>query len=443
MATTLVNAPITLEGSADDESGHRTYRVMFRVKSDDPKFDGPAVVMQTPGLPLPGSIYAFGNDLDVYAWCRPGMQVTRARGVHDRGPCRYYDVIRTFSTKPAATSGGTSSGRPGSSGGGRSGNRRGCHDGRVEDPLLEPQGISGSFIRRIDDSGHDSNGDPIVTSSWEPIPHEEEIHNPVVTVEQNVANLQLELCTGMLDTVNDDTLWGLPARVWKLTDFDWEQKFHGLCYPYYVRRFKFEANYRYIVNPFDGSVVLSPAWDKVYDDIGNKVLKGHWGSTNPALTGTATEGCGWVLDTISGCEGGTDVTPDPLNPGHFVRYLDRDGNATQVVLDGMGRPYDPADASRTFFWVYVSSDTPNASGEVTFADAFNLSFGGNSDGVARVYGPFYTSDQVTAAAADSDLFTSSRYRGWDSINAFPAPGKIKPRGATESNFLLLGIPIIL
>lgn len=444
MATTLdTRGPFVMEGERDEESGHRTYRVVLRVIADS-KFDGPAQVMQTPGLPLPGSVYAFGNDLDVYAWCRPGQKVRRARGVRESGPVRYWDVETVFSTRPAAIGGGTSSGRPGSSGGGRSGNRQGCHDGRVEDPLLEPQGVSGSWLKKVEEATHDAYGVPILTSSWERVSGgsgaEFEEVNPTVSIEQNVPALQLDLCSSMMNTLNDATLWGLPARTWRLADFDWERKYHGLCYPYYVRRFKFEASYRWVVDEFTGITTLLPSWDRVVQDYGQMALKGHWG------TGRADEGTGWVLDSVD------DVVltePDPLRPGDFARYRDRDGNYTAVVLDGMGSPFDPGDSTRSFHWLYVFGP-PGSETVVSIFDTYNnaraqsvLGGGPEDPEVAEVYGPFPTAAQANAAAAESDLFTSSRYRGWSGQNAFPAPGRIKIVKHTASNFYLLGIPAVL
>ena len=462
MATSIVNAPITLDGEADDESGHRTYRVVFRVVSDDPRFDGPAVVMQTPGLPLPGSVYAFGNDLDVYAWCRPGMRVRRARGVRDRGPVRYYDVERVFSTRPPALGGGTSSGRPGSSGGGNSGNRRGCHDGRVEDPLLEPMGISGDFVKRTDKTGTDVWGNQILNSAWYQMSGDEtefEFSNPTVTIEQNVPDLQLFLCSSMTDTLNDDELWGLPARVWRLAEFSWEQKFHGLCYPYYVRRFKFEANYRYETDAWSGEVVLRPAWDRVLDDAGPTALSGRWGTVPE--TGTSVVNTGWQLVNIG------SVTPDPSNPTHFKRYRDREGNFGTTVLNGMGQPYDPDDAYRDFWWVYSTGGGSGSSsliltvfnGTYNAAQALSAVDETVADDVPDVFGPFYSSDQATAAKDAPDLIVfepglwlsgtgrwrtvNNRYRAWSGQDAFPAPGRIEVMKYAESNFLLLGIPVIL
>ena len=428
---------MVMEGEADDESGHRTYRIVFRVLSDD-KFDGPAAVMQTPGLPLPGSLWAFGNDLDVYAWCRPGMRVRKAPGVKP-GPVRHWDVERTFSTKVAAPSGGTSSGRPGSSGPGKGGNRQGCHDGRVEDPLLEPMGVSGSFIKRIAVADFDRHGNAILTSSWEKLlgsASEWEESNPTVTVEQNVPNLQLDLCTSMLDTLNDAPLWGLPARTWRLVNFDWERKYHGLCYPYYVRRFSLEANYKLVTDEFTGAVVLQPAWDRVIDDAGVMALRGSWGAADNVGTGTLNE-TGWELETIGG------VLPNPSKPGDFTRYRDREGNFANTVLNGMGIPYDPDDALRSFHWVYIVALTPNATSG-TYNSAQALSDNDQDEtGVADVYGPFYTAEQALAASVDAELFTSSRYRGWSGPDAYPKPGRIRVEKFGESNLLLLGLPVIL
>jgi hypothetical protein len=311
--------------------------------------------------------------------------------------------------------------------------------------LLEPQGVSGSFIKRVEEATHDKYGEPLVYSSWEAIrgPQVEfPVSNPTVTIEQNVPSLQLDLCTGMMDTLNSLTLWGLPARTWSLTQFDWERKYHGLCYPYYTRRFVFEANYRWITDPFTGAMVLKPAWDRVVDDYSNFVLHGRWGTGQDTseTVGTATETTGWIVEPF---DSGGLFMPDPANPGDFDRFQDRNGNLGAVMLNGMGTPYYPGDASRSFYWVYISGLTPNVH-QGTYASAQALSINDSTvTGVGDVYGPFYTNDQAVAAAADSALFTSARYRGWSGPDGFPKPGRIKIERWEVSNFLLLGIPTVL
>ena len=124
-----------------------------------------------------------------------------------------------------------------------------------------------------------------------------------------------------------------------------------------------------------------------------------------------------------------------------IKLRDKGGDLAVVVLNGMGLPYDANDANVSFHWVYVVSNTPNAtSGTYNTAQALS---GTNSEGVADVYGPFNTEAQALAAATDVNLFSSTRYRGWSGPDAFPSPGRISAVRFGEGDFLQLGIPTVL
>lgn len=57
-----------LTWSADqDREGYRTYKITFQVIAS--YFEGPAAVLACPGLPDFGSVWAFDGDADVWAWC--------------------------------------------------------------------------------------------------------------------------------------------------------------------------------------------------------------------------------------------------------------------------------------------------------------------------------------------------------------------------------------
>jgi hypothetical protein len=99
----------------------------------------------------------------------------------------------------------------------------------------------------------------------------------------------------MIDTVNMFPLWGLPPRCIKLSNAPWEKKFWGLCEQYYTLTLEFELR--------------SDTFDKDLNDIGTKVLNGHW---NPLLG----KGCTLNLTLSTGVitaatvnAGGTNYPP--------------------------------------------------------------------------------------------------------------------------------------
>lgn len=273
------------EGRRDVE-GNRLYTVVHRVETTT-SLDGPQVVMNAPGLPLIGSIWNFGNDIDLWAFCTPEMTVIPDQ-TPEGEPSNHWVVQQTFSTVPLER----------------------CQDFSIEDPLLEPDRVSGSFVNRTKEAEFDKDGDAILTSSHERVRGAEvEIDDAraTVVIEQNVASLGLENFTPMVNTVNDDTLWNLAARKIKLSRVSWSRQVFGVCNFFYTRRFEFDIDF----NGFDRAIT----------DVGTKVLNGHWEAT------------GWTLDNINA------VAPDKDRPDHFIRIPDRRGEIfDSMLLDGNGEP---------------------------------------------------------------------------------------------------------
>lgn len=282
-------------GSERDDEGHRTYMLTHLIRSTDPGNDGPAAVMQTSGIPAIGSTWNFGNDVDIWAFCTPYMRVTEHQK-REGERSEYYRLDQKFTTKPF----------------------RRCQDTSIEDPLLEPMKISGSFSRYSKEGVLDRFGNYLRSSSHEQFrgPQVEfDDHKASVHIEQNVLLLQLGTFTAMVNRVNDGPLWGLPARCIKLGNATWERKYYGVCYVYYTRSFDFDIDFY--------------TFDRDVADEGTKCLRGQW-IDNPSSTGTAIDT--WQLINIG------SSPPDPDNPSHFDRYKDRNGENARVILDGRGLP---------------------------------------------------------------------------------------------------------
>lgn len=281
-----------------DDEGHRTYKLCWEVQCSD-KFDGPAVVFHTPGMPLPGSLWNFGNDVDLWAWCRPTQS---AKQMVKNEPNFWWEVEQTFSTKPPTH------------------NKNRCINNEIQDPLQEPFKISGGYTKFKKEAVLDMNGFAIVNSAFEQIrgpENEWDENHPTVKIEQNVPALQYPLLCSMVDTVNVAPLWGFMPRMIKLSNISWERKFYKTCYLYYSRSLEFEVDYN--------------TWDRNVLDEGTKALSGHWGR-GPDEPPPNTGQTGWILDKIGG------QNPNPSNPAHFIRFVDRKGNPSKVVLNGAGIP---------------------------------------------------------------------------------------------------------
>lgn len=302
MAATLIG-PCSWSLSRDDE-GHREYTVKFKVKTA--LGDGPFVALECPGLPTTGTYYAIENDIDSFAFFYPTAKVMPHQE-KDGEKARIWIIEMKASTRPLKR----------------------CQDTKIEDPLLEPQKVSGGFSNYTQEIHYDRFGYAATNSAHERLkgqPAEFDFNRPTVKIEQNVANLQLALFSSMINTVNDAPLWGLPARCIKLSNAPWERKYNGSCNAYYTRSFEFDISYE--------------TWDKDLMDEGTKVLNGHWATDSAAdqarRTGTGdSDNNLWLLDPIPG-SGGT--MPDKNNPAHFIKAVDRQNNPIHMILNGQGQP---------------------------------------------------------------------------------------------------------
>ena len=168
--------------------------------------------------------------------------------------------------------------------------------------------------------------DPVVNSAHEQIrgPQAEfDVSRPTIKIEQNRPLLELELWAPMLNTVNNATLWGAPRGCVKLSNVSWEKLYHGQCGIYYKRTFEFDVWMR--INPASPdpqNPEIISGFDRTVLDEGTKMLNGHW----------TTSG----LYSVSNIAPSTP--PDPHDPSHFVRAIDRKGNPIKMILNGHGLP---------------------------------------------------------------------------------------------------------
>lgn len=414
---------ISWSGSRDS-MGFREFKVKYRVDTENTLL-GPAAVLQCPGLPTPGSIWNIDSDIDIYAWCRWDCSVQQDQP-KEGDPSTFWTIEFTFSTKPPET-----------------GN---CHSQSPTDPLLEPQKISGSCIKYVEEATLDRHGVQIVNSAHEQIrgPQVEFDNNrPQIVIEQNVAVLDLGLCQSMVDTLNDDYLWGAPPRCIKLSDFKWERKFNGLCYVYYTRTFTFDIWIK--VDQISGQ--YTTGFDRDALDEGTKVLNGHWDKTTGA----------WTLDNIGGS------APSYQNPAHFVRYKDRNDENSKTILDGAGQPL-----SAKIMGVVENMDFHDTVSMTSTAHALsandriaivgirnnlgmraNLTSTDDFYGVSSVFTIAIVTDANNVVLQETLASLTDIANGYDTDNPGTwfklngtQPGKRHIEKYNESNFLLLGIPTV-
>jgi hypothetical protein len=253
-----------------DKEGHREYKIKWLVRSTSTA-DGPLTIANTAGLPAVGSTWSFGNDLDSWAFCWPQWRIAP---VLDAEVSEYWTVEQMFTTRPLQR----------------------CQDTDIENPLNEPDKISGGFTKYTVEATHDQSGDAILTSSLEQIRGsvvERDANRPTVTIGKNLLTLPLSTFAPMIDTVNDAGLWGLPARCVKLSNVSWQRNLYGTCTFYYTVNYEFDVRY--------------DTFDRTLLDEGTRVL---------APGGDATD------------------------PDDFIVYKDKNGENTRVILDGSGEAWD-------------------------------------------------------------------------------------------------------
>lgn len=303
--STLFPYPHTWKMTRDKE-GHRTYTLTYRVVSDAPNNDGPFTVLNTDGVFQPGAIWDVGNDRDVWAWCTGECTVTP--DVEGEASTQW-TIEQTFSTELGK--------RP--------------MDFPIGNPVLEPPYWDGGSSKFTQEAVYDRYGFTIINSAFEQIRGQNvefEVGGKThIKVVCNVQELEAGFWASVVDTVNDSDLWGCFPRTVRLSAVTWERKIQAVSTYYFTVTFEFEV--WIIVNRFGE---LSSGWDRDLLDEGNKCLNGHWGTGKQTHRFPSGEGYDWVLDPV----GGQD--PDYNNPGHFIRFTDRNGQAAHCVLNGVGVP---------------------------------------------------------------------------------------------------------
>lgn len=284
MAAELFNQGRIIWSGSRDDKGYREYKLVNIVRADP--LDGPSVVRQTPGLPVVGSLWNVGNDSDLIAFCTPQMTIKWYKPPPSGGPHRFWRVEQTFTTKPY---------------------EQDLPSESLDNPLLEPQKLSGNFVKYMQQATRDKDGNAIESSSHETLEGpdvEFDFNRPVVRIEQNVMSLGLASFAHRIDTVNSAPLWGLAARTIKLSNVSWERKLYGGGIRYYTRVFDFDIDFS--------------TFDRVVPDRGYMAL----GRIKPGSDPPTWEiPAGWVN----------------TNPLHFSRCIDADGQPTgKVYLDGAG-----------------------------------------------------------------------------------------------------------
>lgn len=276
-----------------NDRGHRDYMVRWLIETSSVD-DGPQVVMTAAGLPLMGAAWAFGNDNDPWAFCWPEMTVTPQTDAKGEPNCLWV-AEQTFTTRMLTR----------------------CMTLSIENPLMEPPRISGSFVEQKREKQRDRNDVLLTTSAGEPYSGQlieiDESH-PTVNMEFTTLANQLAVFTPYMQKVNDRDLWGVGRRMIKLSGGNWQRKVWGTCTFYYVTSLEFRIHPR--------------TWDRKLEDYGNwclnpEMLKNY--ATQPVPNSVKDT---WRKDPKTYC----------------VQYKDRNQENAKCFLDGHGAALEAGNA---------------------------------------------------------------------------------------------------
>lgn len=236
-----------------DKDGYKEYKITWLVETTDVA-DGPWSILACPGIPPVGSAWSIGNDSDPWVFAWPDTQVA---SLTTDEPGYYWTVTQMFTNRPLSR----------------------CQTTAIENPLAEPPNISGSYVKYKTAGMVDIFGDPLISSSREMFTGsavEIDDGRPTVNISMNfVDSTIIGVATGLLHngvygrkSVNDATLFGLPAKCVKFSDFSYTRKLYGTCTYYFNCSFSFEINFatwtRRIVDT--GTRVLLTGGDKDDDE---------------------------------------------------------------------------------------------------------------------------------------------------------------------------------
>jgi hypothetical protein len=202
------------------------------------------------------------------------MTITQHKPPEAGDPHKYWKVEQTFTTKPFDQE---------------------LVSEPLDNPLLEPQKLSGSFVKYVQQISTDKDGNLLESSSHETLEGpavEFDFNRPTVRIEQNVLNLGLATFSQMVDTVNSLPLWGLGTRRIKLSNVSWARRTYSGFNRYYTRTFEFDIDFS--------------TFDRTVPDEGYLVFD------EKRAGGSRT------------------------NPSHYIRYEDNHGNLAKIWLDGNG-----------------------------------------------------------------------------------------------------------
>ena len=258
-------------GMTRDKEGIREYKVSWKVLDNFvTTYNDIAHLWQnTAGLPSIGSTWSqiaavYGwNGRDDWAFCTPELEVEMFSPSQEEPP-QVWSITNTFSNITSDR----------------------CQDASIENPLLEPPKISGSFVKYRELPHEDRDGKPYRSTTGEPLVGQEVERDQSrweINFEINLLNINLALVASLADRLNSGPLWGLGPEKVKFSKFRFRRLLYGLCTFYVNASFGFDIRddwTQYLADK--GRMELEDGGDPTNPDHW-RVAKDRYGENKPVL----------------------------------------------------------------------------------------------------------------------------------------------------------------
>jgi hypothetical protein len=278
----------TLDASLDtDGIQTRNYKIQYLVRGE--VSDNPYTIVQSPGLPTP---FATLN-IDPTCLC---IGIAAKRTHVENEPGEHWTVDCNYTNHPLKR----------------------CSEANVENPLLQPADISGSFVSFTKGTsiGYKSDNTPYrITNSVGQIMDdvERDYNRPQVVISKNVATLNLSTYLNLIDRLNDSPIWGCPAGTVKFSNFTWKRNFYGTCGHYYTVTFTFDISF---VSGYDPKGNPITGWIQARADHGDMYLPENKPQDVKYLVPAWTTPGGKIEEVF--LDGRGHKIPGSLNDGEYL-----------------------------------------------------------------------------------------------------------------------------
>jgi len=184
-------SPLYCEGGLNEDLTWE-YTAYYRAITTSPN-DGPNDIILNASCPQYGDAYTFGNDFNLFAWCR-SVNVKLETAKESR---LSWIVTANYSSKGAPQD---------------------PADKAIQNPADWSWRVSGSFSMQQRAPDKDIDDRALVNAAGEPFLPPPEIEDPqiVLVLEKNTPTIDLSLYADAGGKVNDAAIWGLNARCAKI-----------------------------------------------------------------------------------------------------------------------------------------------------------------------------------------------------------------------------------